>query len=241
MMAAPGHMASPSLSAGYRQVKESILQRIRTHDWPPESLLPGEIELAEEFGVARGTVNRAMRELAEEGYLERRRKGGTRVRPSPLRSARFEIQLVRAAIEATGAVYGYKLLARREEAGSKDVRVRLRLLPADKLLRLLCLHTANGRPYQLEERWISLAALPAARKADFTRVGPNEWLVQTVPYSEVEIRIRATSAIGTMARHLGVLPGSALITTLRTTWLNGQALTHVRMHFHAGYELVTRY
>ena len=42
---------------GYRGVKETLLQRIRTHRWPPGSLLPGEIELAGEFGVARGTVN----------------------------------------------------------------------------------------------------------------------------------------------------------------------------------------
>ncbi len=226
---------------GYRGVKEALLGRIRTHDWPPGSLLPGEIELAEEFGVARGTVNRALRELTEEGFLERRRKGGTRVRPAPLRAARFEIQLVRAAIEATGAHYGYQLLLRREEEGPADVRSILAASPRTQLLRLLCLHTADGKPYQVEERWISLAALPDARDADFATLGPNEWLVQTVPYTEVEIRIRAAAARQAVAKALHVADGTPLLTTWRTTWLDGHALTHVRLYFHKGHELVTRY
>lgn len=228
-------------TAGYRHVKEKILQRIHAHLWPPGSLLPGEIDLAAEFAVARGTVNRAMRELTEEGYLERRRKGGTRVRPSPLRAARFEIQMVRAVIEATGARYGYRLLSRKEEAGPKEVRDRLGLDDDARLLHLRCLHTADGKPFQVEDRWINLASLPDARQADFTATGPNEWLVQTVPYSEVEIRIRATAATGTLAKQLQLDDSSAILTMLRTTWLDGKALTHVRLHFHDGYEFLTRY
>ena len=222
-------------------MKDRILQRIHAHVWPPGSLLPGEIDLASEFGVARGTVNRAMRELTEEGYLERRRKGGTRVRPSPLRAARFEIQMVRAVIEARGERYGYKLLSRKEETGPRDVRERLGLGDDARLLHLRCLHSADGRPFQIEDRWINLDVLPAARQIDFSDTGPNEWLVQTVPYSEVEIRIRAMAATGTLAKQLVVQDGTAIVTTLRTTWLEGQALTHVRLHFHDGYEFVTRY
>lgn len=226
---------------GYRGVKETLLQRIRTHRWPPGSLLPGEIELAGEFGVARGTVNRALKELTDEGFLERRRKGGTRVRQAPLRAARFAIQLVRAAIEDTGASYSYELLQRREEEGPKDVREILATKSGQSLLRLLCLHRADGRPYQVEERWISLDALPDARTADFSVLGPNEWLVHTVPYTEVEIRILASSASKAVAKALAVEPGTALLTTSRTTWLEGVPLTHVRLTFHAGHELVTRY
>lgn len=227
--------------AGYREVKETLLERIRTHAWPPGSLLPGEIDLAQGFGVARGTVNRALRELTDEGFLERRRKGGTRVRPAPLRAARFQIQIVRDAIEALGARYGYSLLLRKEEAGPKDVRARLAMVPGGRLLHLMCLHSADGKPYQVEDRWINLEALPDARNADFSVQGPNEWLVQTVPYTEVEIRIAATGASAPVARAFGIAEGLPLLTTRRTTWLNGQALTHVQLHFHEGHELVTRY
>ena len=84
----------PASPTSFREIKADILRRISHGDWGPNSLLPGEVELARMYGCARATVNRALRELAEEGIVERKRKAGTRVRPSPLRQARFEIPLV---------------------------------------------------------------------------------------------------------------------------------------------------
>ena len=61
--------------------------------------MPGEVDLAEEFGCARATVNRAMRELADEGFIDRKRKAGTRIKSSPTRHAKFAIPLIRDEIE----------------------------------------------------------------------------------------------------------------------------------------------
>jgi GntR family histidine utilization transcriptional repressor len=65
--------------------------------------------------------------------------------------------------------------------------------------------------------------------------------VQTVPYTDVEITLLAQAADATQATLLDVDNGQALFTTRRTTWLKGKTLTHVRLHFHQGYTLVTRY
>jgi GntR family histidine utilization transcriptional repressor len=227
-------------ATGYAAVKNELLRRIRSRVWAPGALVPGEIELAAEFGVARGTVNRAMRELTEQGYLERKRKGGTRVRPSPLRAARFEIPIVRAEVEGLGAAYGYKLLRRAIVIAPMELK-GLFGSGGKSLLQLQCLHLADGTPFQLEERWINLDALPQAEHADFSGLGPNEWLVQTVPYTDVEIAFEARAASVLAARHLAVKAGEPLFTTLRTTWLKGAVLTHVRLSFHAGYRMVTRY
>jgi GntR family transcriptional regulator, histidine utilization repressor len=226
---------------GYAGVKNEILRRIRNRVWAPGALVPGEIELAENFGVARGTVNRAMRELTEQGYLERKRKGGTRVRPSPLRAARFEIPIVRAEIESLGAGYEYRLVRRSVPTSPAVLRNLFELEANFRVLHLQCLHLADGKPFQLEERWINLRALPQAEQADFSRNGPNEWLVQTVPYTDVEITFEARAASVLAAQRLLVKEGEPLFTTLRTTWLKGQALTHVRLTFHKGYRMVTRY
>ncbi len=225
----------------YRGVKAEILRRITDGDWAPGTLLPGEVELAETFGVARATVNRAMRELTEEGLLERRRKAGTRVRPSPLRSARFEIPLVREEVEATGAAYRYALLERDVGRAPDWLRARLGLLPGAKVLHLACLHSADGAPYQFEDRWINLAALPEAEAADFRALGPNEWLVKAVPFSEVEISFLATSADGRVGGYLSMGPGEPVFTVERTTWWEGQAITHVRLYFARGHRMTTRY
>jgi len=225
----------------FRDVKAEILRRITGRHWPPGALLPGEVELPESVGVARATVNRAMRELTEEGFLERRRKAGTRVRPSPLRAARFEIPLVRAEIEAQGATYGYRLLGREAGPAPGWLSDRLGLAPGGRVLHLTCLHLADGRPYQFEDRWINLAALPPAEAADFSETGPNEWLIRAVPYSEVEISFLATAAEGAVVVALDMTPGEPVFTAERTTWWQGRAITHVRLSFARGHRMTTRY
>lgn len=231
----------PADKVSFRDVKAELLRRITEGIWAPGATVPGEVELAAEFQVARATVNRAMRELTEEGILERRRKAGTRVRPSPLRAARFEIPVVRAEIEATGAAYGYRLLSRAETASPDWLAARLGLGAGARVLHLCCLHLADGRPYQHEERWINLAAQPAAAAEPFSQSGPNEWLIGAVPFSEVEISFLATAAAGDVAAALAMAAGEPVFTVERTTWWQGQAVTHVRLSFARGHRMTTRY
>ena len=61
----------------WQSIQQEISRRIAERIWLPGELIPNEVVLAEEFGCARATVNRAMRELASTGLLERKRKAGT--------------------------------------------------------------------------------------------------------------------------------------------------------------------
>lgn len=63
----------------YEHVKRQISEAILLSTWPPGSVLPSEIALAGRYGVAVGTVRRALAELTAEGMLVRRRKTGTMV------------------------------------------------------------------------------------------------------------------------------------------------------------------
>jgi GntR family histidine utilization transcriptional repressor len=231
----------PPRQVTYREVKADILNRITSGDWGPDSLLPGEVDIAAAYGCSRATVNRAMRELAEEGLVERRRKAGTRVRKSPLREARFEIPVVGREIEASGAQYRYALVRREVMAAPDWLRACLDPDEGARVLHLVCMHYADGAPYQHEDRWISLAALPQAETVDFTATGPNEWLVATVPYSNAEISFSATSADAALAGHLGCAEGTALFRADRSTWFQGRALTRVALVFRPGHRLTTRY
>lgn len=228
------------MTASYREVKSDVRREITEGRLRPGSLLPNEIELASRYNCARATVNRAMRELAEEGLVERRRRAGTRVRMAPVRQARFDIPLVRREIEERGALYRYALVEREVVAAPGWLRARLALRRGGEVLHLLAMHFADGAPYQLEDRWIGLAALPQARNEPFTEVGPNEWLVATVPFSEVEIGLSATSADAMASAHLGCGEGDALFQVERSTWWRGRALTHVRLLHPPGHRMATR-
>lgn len=234
-------MTDGGWTMSYRDIKADILDRILGGAWPPGSLVPNEHELAQTYGAARATVSRAMRELTEEGFLERKRKAGTRVRLSPVRQVRFEIPLVRREIEARGAEYRYALVRSETAAPDDWQRDRLNLAAGTEALHLVCMHYAGGEPYQLEDRWINLRATPAAREVDFSRVGPNEWLVSQIPFSTVEISFSATDADAEQARLLGCEAGDALFRVERQTTWQDEVVTYVSLVYRRGHRMTTVY
>ncbi|PHH45199.1 FadR/GntR family transcriptional regulator [Pluralibacter gergoviae] len=58
-----------------------LAQKILAGDYPPESILPGEIELGEQFGVSRTAVREAVKTLTAKGMVLPRPRIGTRVMP----------------------------------------------------------------------------------------------------------------------------------------------------------------
>lgn len=225
----------------FRDVKAEILHRITKGPWGPGTLLPGEVELADEFGCSRTTMNRALREVSDLGLLDRRRKAGTRVRMIPLRQARFEMPVVRAEVEKTGATYRYALVSRDVLPAPDWLRARMKLTPGTQVLHLTCMHYADGAPFQLEDRWINAAALPNVLDQDFSDIGPNEWLIATVPYSEVEISFEAVAADAAAVAHLGYAPGAPVFCVKRATWWQSAAITLVTLNYHKGYQMTARY
>ncbi len=54
----------------YLQLAEILRDGIKRGDWAPGRKLPSENELLREHGLARGTIRKAMRVLADEGLAE---------------------------------------------------------------------------------------------------------------------------------------------------------------------------
>jgi GntR family transcriptional regulator len=61
----------------YEVVKRQITEAIMIGKLEPGSVLPSEVALSQTYGVAVGTVRRALMDLTNDGLLSRRRKTGT--------------------------------------------------------------------------------------------------------------------------------------------------------------------
>lgn len=97
----------------FQDVRDEVMRRIEARVWDQGALLPTEADLAEEFGCARATVNRALRELADRGIIDRKRKSGTRVATLPVKQAKLEIATTRRLVEERNATYRYALVSRQ--------------------------------------------------------------------------------------------------------------------------------
>lgn len=68
----------------YLQVKDVLIKNIQEKVWPPNTLIPTEQELMEEFNVSRTTLRQAITLLVQDGLLEKKQGRGTIVKPQPL-------------------------------------------------------------------------------------------------------------------------------------------------------------
>lgn len=86
----------------FQQVRLILRERIRGGHYEAGLPLPGERQLAEEFGVARVTVRSALARLQEEGLVERSRGKGTvptaRHAAAPARASAQAVQTVRGGL-----------------------------------------------------------------------------------------------------------------------------------------------
>ena len=225
-------------ATGWQEIRTEALRRIRRGDWKPGERIPDETVLARELGCARATVNRALRDLADAGLLERRRKGGTRVVPHPVRRVTLDIRIVRRDVEDRGQTHGYRLLHDRVTPAPDDVTQRLQRPSGTALRHVLALHLSDGRPYCLEDRWLNPEVAPPAT-VGFSDISPNEWLVTNLAYTTADLAFWAETADRTLAEHLACAEGAALLVLDRTTWFDTEPITTVRLIYPPGHRMTT--
>ena len=83
--ARPARQAKPGANSRKKAPKHSLLadellSRIEAGEWPPGEQIPSEEQIASESGMSLGTVQRALRNLAESGVVIRQHGRGTFVR-----------------------------------------------------------------------------------------------------------------------------------------------------------------
>ena len=226
----------------HERIRAEIEDRILTGAWKPGHRIPYEHELTAQFGCARMTVNKAIASLVDAGLIVRRRRVGSFVAQPRIHSAVLDIPDIQGEVTARGAAYGLKLLSRRRRKPARNQPGELKLAGGGDLLAVRCLHLADGQPFALEDRQISLAAVPEAESADFAVSPPGTWLLDHVPWTEAEHRIAAVNADAETARLLAIAEGTACLSLERRTWRGDRHITHVNQVFPGeSYDLIARF
>ena len=228
------------LIKSWQDVQNEVLRRIHSRIWKPGDVIPTEAALAKEFGCARVTVNRGLRSLADSGLLDRRRKAGTRIAVHPVRKATLSIQILQQEIEQAGYAYGYTLILRENTAPPNYIADRMGVSPDMTLLHIEALHSADLKPYVIEDRWINLSEAPLAEQADFSVQSPNKWLVENIPFIDGDIAFTAKNAEQHEAKILGCAVADALFVIERRTRSENATVTHARLVFAPDYRLNTK-
>jgi GntR family histidine utilization transcriptional repressor len=224
----PRVQEAPSL---HRRILADITDKIVSGEWPPGHRIPFEYELSAQYGCSRMTVNKALSQLAKAGLIERRRRSGSFVSQPKSQAAILEIHDIKTEVQALGLPYRYELLGRTMRRATAGDRERLGLAGPSPVIALACRHFAGARPFCHEDRVISLAAVPEAEGEAFQASAPGRWLVDRVPWSVAEHRIRASGADASIVALLDIEAGAPCLVVERRTWSAEAPVTHVRFTY----------
>jgi GntR family histidine utilization transcriptional repressor len=226
----------------HERIRADLERRVLRGTWPPGHRIPIERELMQTYRCSRMTVSKAIAALVDAGLIVRRRRAGSFVARPRVHSAVLTIPDIQAEVEQRGAVYGYELLSRQRRPARAGGREQSALEGASALLALHCRHLADGEVLAIEDRLISLTAVPGAQDVDFTTTSPGTWLLGHVPWTEAEHRISAIAADAASARLLGVRQSTACLSLERRTWRGRDEITYARQIFPGHrYDLVARF
>ncbi|MDE2184377.1 MAG: UTRA domain-containing protein [Alphaproteobacteria bacterium] len=214
------------------QIRRALARPIVSGQWPPGTKLPAEIELARHFGASRMTVNKAIQNLVAQRLVRRTPKVGTIVAQCPQERPVFEIWDIADLVEQMGGGYSFRLLE-REPASAAAQLEEIGVAPRTAVLWIRCLHLSHGKPFQLEERLVNVEAAPGILRQKLDKSGPGAWLLAHVPWTDAQHRITAQAAPKSIAKLLGVPPGTACLVVERRTWNRSTPVTLARL-WHAG-------
>lgn len=223
----------------WRDVRNHVYNQIQTSVYSPGQKLPSDQEMATYMGCSRTTVQRAMQDLFAKGTVDRKRKGGTRVRSDPPTRATFEIPITKQEIESKGHAYKYDLISSAIEAPPESVLKNFHNVSSQKMLHIESLHYADKKAYIYEDRWVATDTVPEILEADLEMISANEWLVRNKPYTRCDIRFYSISAGDVYSEIFNTLPSEPLFVIERTTWSDDKLITTLKAVAHPGYEIVT--
>jgi DNA-binding GntR family transcriptional regulator len=128
-------------------VRDALRHSVMAAEYPPDSRLPNEDELAARFAVSRATVREAVRGLVEEGYLVRRQGSGTYVTRRPLLTNTLDRNFSYTSyLESRGVRAGKRLLEAGVVAADGEIADHLRIDVGAQVVQLRRTRTADDRP-----------------------------------------------------------------------------------------------
>jgi GntR family transcriptional regulator, histidine utilization repressor len=223
----------------YQQVKSHILKLIGDGRLKPNDRVPSENELVERLGVSRMTVNRAVRELTDDGFVIRLAGVGTFVAETTPHSDVLRIRNIADEIRARGHSHTADVIKLEEVSADQMLVDRLEVRPGDTVFHSLILHLESGEPIQLEDRYVCPRLAPDYLKVDFKKVTPNEYLTKVAPLHTAEHLIRAVLPSPKVRRLLRMNKNEPCLVIRRRTWSSGRPVTLSELsHPGSTYELI---
>lgn len=203
----------------YSQLKTWLQQRILDGTYPPQSLLPSEAELGQQFGVSRITVRLALSDLSKEGLIYKLHGKGTFVaKPKAIQNV-STLQGLAESFAEQGLEVSNRLLSFQRVTASSQVESKLALNPGSQVLEIKRLRFVNREVVSLEITYLPEALFEPLARADLA--GRDLFLILEndlgLELGQAELSIDAVLAQQSWAQALNISESAPILRIERLT------------------------
>ena len=200
----------------YLQLRDEILSGERGYG----SAMPTEQELSDHYNVSRITARRVLNDLAEQHYVERKRRVGTRVIfKSPSRPIEANIEQAVDSLLAFGEGTKVDVVSIERRAASARVATSLRLETGAPVIRTVRIRSLDDVPIGYVLSYVPAALEKFVNRKALSKTPILKVLAQAgYRARHAEQTINAILADGEMVGALEVQPMSAILRITRTVF-----------------------
>ncbi|MDC7288962.1 GntR family transcriptional regulator [Blautia schinkii] len=154
----------------YFQLKELIMEEIKSGKYAVDSLIPTEKELSEQFDISRTTVRQAITELVQEGWLYRVKSKGTFIARQKIkqdflqRLETFSEQMNRIGVVPSTEVLEFKVMN-----AAREVSENLQINEGDKVIYLFRRRFGDDEPVVTVETYLPYERCSFVMDCDFVK------------------------------------------------------------------------
>jgi DNA-binding GntR family transcriptional regulator len=201
----------------YYQVAQELQRLVEVGAIPAGTRLDNEILLADQLGVSRPTMRRAIGYLVERGLLVRRRGVGTQVVRSRVQRP-IDLTSLYDDLASAGRNPTTKVLELATVPADDAVADALEVTEGAPVEHLVRLRSADGEPIAIMSNYLPVGLVKLDR-AELEQQGLYELIRRTGIHMRVaEQSVGARSATAEEARLLRERRGAALLTMTRTAY-----------------------
>ena len=196
----------------YLDIADDLRTRLGDGDFE-KGRLPSESTLSLTYDASRVTIRKALEALRDEGLIDAQQGLGWFASGDPLRQHLGRLGTIEAQLEASGVQSERHVLGLRVVTAPARVRS---VLNVERVLRLVRLNLADGRPFALVTVWCPESLGGAFTREQLTANSFHDLL--EVPLGHGIQTIAAAAAGDREAEELQIAPGSPVLVCERTTY-----------------------
>jgi GntR family transcriptional regulator len=205
----------------YHQLARILRNKIDAGEWLPQTAIPSERELEQQYRISRPTIRQAIELLIREGYLYREHGKGTFVMPQKLQKGLLELTSFSEDLVKRGIKPGQVVLNLRREVPPGNIALKLDMPVDGKVFRIERIRLGDGIPIGLQTSYLALDADQDISMEEMGQAGSLYKILQEkfgiIPWAADET-LEVTLASPEEARLLQIEEGCPLLLNERVLW-----------------------